>query len=101
MRLLGYDTSFNDYEGSSPASLGLRIARTVIEKTYNDGANEANNYDGTFYYKPINKPLWPPRPGNPLMYLADPNRWYFNRHQYLKLFFILTLFFFKATLNTG
>lgn len=75
MALLGYDKNYNDLTADNPASLGLRIAQTVIDKTYNDGANEANNYAGEPYYHPINKPLWPGRDGNPLLYINDPNRW--------------------------
>jgi len=75
MYLAGYDKNFTDMTSGSAASLGLRIAQTIIDTYFDDGANEAGNYAGEPWYKPVNKPLWPDRPGNPLIYMTNPNRW--------------------------
>jgi len=68
----GYD--INDFEtlGSTPAALGNRIAETVLEFGYLDNSNEFNDYANIFYV-PVNPPLVPSLPGNPL--IIDPNRW--------------------------
>lgn len=71
---LGYnaqDTSTN-YASGSPAALGNYIAKCIIEYGFLDGSNEAGNYVNR-YYKPVNPPLEPAKPGNPKM--LDPNRW--------------------------
>jgi hypothetical protein len=69
---LGYDPDFNDATLNTPASLGVRIANTIIQFGLNDGANEQNGYANRFY-EPINPPLDLDQPGNPD--IIDPNRW--------------------------
>lgn len=68
----GYDTSFTDVVGDSPAALGNRIAQSVIQFGLSDGSNEQLGYIN-LVYEPINPPLLPDFPGNPDM--VDPNRW--------------------------
>ncbi len=72
MDALGYDRAFTSTAGDSPAALGNRIAADVIAFGLADGSNEANGYKNRFY-KPINPPLLPARPGNPNV--LEPNRW--------------------------
>lgn len=71
---LGYDPSFTsiDYETGSPAALGNFIASELIAFGLQDNANEEEDYANTFY-QPINDPLVPDNPGNPL--IDDLNRW--------------------------
>ena len=72
MAELGYDPSFTSTLGDSPAALGNRIARTVLEFGANDNANEQGGY-ANLDYEPVNPPLLPILPGNPD--IIDPNRW--------------------------
>lgn len=74
MNLLGYNAAFTsiDYSNGSTAALGNYLAQSMIEYGLQDGANEQNNY-AYQYYRPINPPLIPVKPGNPT--LIDPNRW--------------------------
>ncbi|MHC4861246.1 MAG: DUF6851 domain-containing protein, partial [Planctomycetota bacterium] len=69
---LGYDRSFTGVTGSTPAALGNRIARSILEFGASDGANEAADY-GNRFYTPVNTPLLPVFPGNPS--IVDVNRW--------------------------
>jgi len=69
---LGYDRAFTSTEGASPAAVGNRIARAIIEFGLEDGANEEGGYENLFY-QPVNKALLPVFPGNPD--ITDPNRW--------------------------
>jgi len=69
---LGYDCDFTSTLGDRPAALGNRIAETILSFYVNDNSNEANGYVNRFY-QPVNEPLAPTLPGNPL--IADPNRW--------------------------
>jgi hypothetical protein len=69
---LGYDPDVTTTTGNSPAALGNRIARSVIEFGMGDGANEANNYANPPSYVVMNSPLTFDLPGNPM---NDPNRW--------------------------
>lgn len=55
-----------------PASVGVQVARCVIEIGLLDGANENLNYENRDY-QPVNDPLDPTEPGNPNV--RDPNRW--------------------------
>lgn len=74
MAALGYnaaDTSTN-YAAGSPAALGNYVAKCIIDFGFQDGSNEVGNYVNQFY-KPINPPHEPAKPGNPNM--LDPNRW--------------------------
>ncbi|MDT8397803.1 MAG: vanadium-dependent haloperoxidase [Pseudomonadales bacterium] len=61
-----------DYGDGDAAALGNYIAQCVIAYGLQDGANEANAYANRFY-TPVNSPLAPELPGNPLM--ENPNRW--------------------------
>jgi hypothetical protein len=74
MVTLGYDTSFVSvaYGSGPPAALGNYIAQSVIAYGLQDGSNEANGYVNQFY-APVNLPINPMVPGNPLLF--DPNRW--------------------------
>ncbi|MDB4962801.1 MAG: hypothetical protein JWP01_2800 [Myxococcales bacterium] len=72
MSSLGYDRSYVTQTDPTPASLGNRIAATVIATGLADGSNEANGYASTSY-APINEPLIPTLSGNPSC--TDPNRW--------------------------
>lgn len=72
MDALGYDKTYTDTIGNSPASFGNRIAANMIAFGHSDGANEQNGYANQ-YYAPINPPLLPDFPGNPD--IIDPNRW--------------------------
>jgi len=69
---LGYDTSFTDTVGNSPAALGNRIAESIIAFGMTDGANEGDGYNN-LVYEPVNPPLLPDFPGNPD--ILDQNRW--------------------------
>lgn len=78
----GYDKDFvdTDYSTGNPAALGNYIAQSIIEFGWQDGSNELNEYESSFY-EPVNLPMNPFIPffdprinfGNPL--LNDPNRW--------------------------
>jgi hypothetical protein len=71
MNALGYDPTFTDALGDSPASVGNRIAAAVIAYGLSDGSNESSNYaDPT--YTPVNDPLIVKLPGTTMI---DPNRW--------------------------
>jgi hypothetical protein len=74
MSELGYDPSFQDtgYSSGIPAALGNYLAECMIAYGHGDGANEAELYANR-YYRPVNPPLAPPLPGNPL--ILDMNRW--------------------------
>ncbi len=72
MDALGYDKDYKGTLGDDPAAVGNRIAITVLFNGFNDGANEAGNYENTVY-EPVNPPLLPDFTGNPD--LIDPNRW--------------------------
>jgi len=69
---LGYDPNYTSETEDNPASLGNRIAATIIAWGLVDGANEQNDYANQ-YYEPVNPPLLPDFPGNPD--LIDPLRW--------------------------
>lgn len=71
---LGYDINFEsiDYENDGAAALGNYIAKCYIEYGLQDGSNEQQAYNNTFY-TPVNEPLDPSQPGNPDV--VDPNRW--------------------------
>lgn len=61
-----------DYSTGSPAALGNYIAEKIIEFGFQDGSNEANEYENTTY-EPTNESLIIDLPGNPD--ITDPNRW--------------------------
>ena len=58
-------------DGDSPAAVGNRIAKAILDASSRDGANELNGYADPDY-KPVNAPLVVARAG---ITLADPNRW--------------------------
>jgi hypothetical protein len=72
MVTLGLDPDFNQSVLDTPASLGIRIANTIILHGLADSSNEQNGY-GNLYYLPVNPPLDLDQGGNPDM--IDPNRW--------------------------
>jgi Domain of unknown function (DUF6851) len=72
MAQLGYDPRRTSLAEGSPASLGNRIAATVLAFGAQDGSNEADGYRNR-HYAPVNPPLAPSLPGNPS--IVDPNRW--------------------------
>jgi len=74
MEVLGYDAAIfsTDYSTGSAEALGNFIASCIIQNSFNDGANELNDYEN-LYYDPVNSPLVVSDPGNPL--ISDPNRW--------------------------
>ena len=69
---LGYDKSYTGTVGDDPASLGNRIAESIITMGLSDGSNEADDY-ASIFYEPVNPPLLPEFPGNPD--ILDANRW--------------------------
>jgi hypothetical protein len=69
---LGYDPFFNSTEGNSPAALGNRIARSVIEYGMADGANETHDYADPSGYLAVNPPMVFDVPGTTII---DINRW--------------------------
>jgi hypothetical protein len=60
-------------EGDSPAAVGNRIAKTVLDYGKTDGSNEQNGYAADPAYTPVNPPLIVGAPGK--ITLVDPNRW--------------------------
>jgi len=71
MDTLSYPTSLTTTEGDTPAAVGNRIAKTVLEYGLGDGSNEANGYAAP-NYKPVNPPLVVALPD---ITIVDPNRW--------------------------
>lgn len=71
MASLCYRTDYEAADGDSPADLGNRIARTVIDYGSTDGALEEDRYVDSSY-TPVNDPLVVDEPGTAL---RDPNRW--------------------------
>jgi hypothetical protein len=74
MHSLGYDPAITstDVNGGSAAALGNRIGQCYIEYGLQDGANEGNGYRNQFY-RPLNPPIEPFKPGNPGIVNLD--RW--------------------------
>src|SRR5439155_252532 len=56
MDTLSYPTSVTTTDGDTPAAVGNRIAKMVLEYGLADGSNEANGYAAP-NYKPVNPPL--------------------------------------------
>ena len=71
MDALSYPTAITTTEGNSPAAVGNRIAKAVLDYGLSDGSNEANGYAATDY-KPVNPPLVVALPD---ITIVDPNRW--------------------------
>ena len=74
MAQLGYDKNFTstNYSSGNAAALGNYIADRVIAFGKQDGSNELNLFQNT-YYTPVNQPLIVANPGNPAF--IYPNRW--------------------------
>ncbi|MEO1450664.1 MAG: DUF6851 domain-containing protein, partial [Bacteroidota bacterium] len=74
MKQLGYDRTFTDqdYEAGDAAALGNYIGTSLIAYGFQDGANEADQYENRFY-EPANLSLTVNAPGNPR--IEYPNRW--------------------------
>ncbi len=68
---LCYPLDVTTTEGDSPAAVGNRVARTVLDFGQTDGSNQAGGYSDPSY-KPVNPPLVVARPGAVML---DPNRW--------------------------
>src|SRR5438270_2827207 len=79
MDSLSYPTAVTTTEGDSPAAVGNRIAKAVLDLGGTDGANEANGYTATDY-APVNPPLIV---ALPQIKLVDPNRWQPLQIEYL------------------
>jgi hypothetical protein len=71
MDALCYPISAATTEGDSPAALGNRIAKAVLDNAKTDGSNELTGYTDPGY-TPVNPPLVVAAPG---ITLVDPNRW--------------------------
>ena len=67
---LCYPRDVVETAGDSPASLGNRIAATILRTTLDDGSNEANGYAAD--YVAVNQPLTVASSGTAM---SDPNRW--------------------------
>lgn len=75
MDSLGYDKSFSDATGNSPAAIGNRIAQQILGDTLGDGSNEANNYVDNTGYAAVNQPMIVDFPAIPTGPGFSPNRW--------------------------
>jgi len=63
LAMLGYDADVVTTVGDTPAALGNRIAKTVIQFGLSDGANEAGLYGDNTGYMPVNGPMIVKLPG--------------------------------------
>ena len=68
---LCYPVDVTTTEGDTPAALGNRIARVILDTRMEDGSNEAEGYASPGY-DPVNPPLSVDASGTTLI---DPNRW--------------------------
>src|SRR5207247_4515859 len=68
---LCFPISVTGTDGDSPAAVGNRIAKAVLDYGKTDGSNELNGYTDPSY-APVNPPLVVAKPG---IALVDPNRW--------------------------
>jgi hypothetical protein len=71
MDSLHYPLDVTTTVGDTPAAIGNRIAKTVLDYGANDGSNQAGGYSAP-WYKPVNQPLVVKNAGATM---ADPNRW--------------------------
>jgi hypothetical protein len=71
MDALCFPISITRTDGDSPAAVGNRIAKAVLDYGKADGSNELNGYADPDYH-PVNPPLVVAQPG---ITLVDPNRW--------------------------
>lgn len=72
MQNLGFDPGVTTTIGNAPATVGNRVANTLISNLFNDGSNQANLYVDPTGYQPVNLPLNLDESGVSLLY---PNRW--------------------------
>src|SRR5438552_5276970 len=79
MDALSYPTATTTTDGDTPAAVGNRIAKAVLDYGSSDGSNEANGY-AAIDYKPINPPLVVALPE---ITVVDPNRWQPLQVEYL------------------
>ena len=79
MDALAYPTATTTTDGDTPAAVGNRIAKAVLDYGSSDGSNEANGY-AAIDYKPINPPLVVALPE---ITVVDPNRWQPLQVEYL------------------
>ncbi|QEG33971.1 vanadium-dependent haloperoxidase [Bythopirellula goksoeyrii] len=75
MDTLGYDKNVTTTVGNSPAAIGNRIARQILDSQLNDGSNEANGYQDNTGYMPANPPMIVDFPAVTTDGVVDPNRW--------------------------
>lgn len=71
MDSLGYPLTVTTAVGNSPAAVGNRIAKAILDYGLNDGSNQAGGYADPSY-QPVNPPLIVDRAGT---LMVDPNRW--------------------------
>ncbi len=71
MDTLCYPLDVATTEGESPAAIGNRIARTILDAGLADGSNQAGGYAPPDY-TPVNRPLVVAESGATMI---DPNRW--------------------------
>ena len=71
MDSLCYPLDVTTAEGDTPAAVGNRIARTILDAGLADGSNQANGYAAPDY-APVNPPLVVDDSGATM---TDPNRW--------------------------
>ena len=71
MATLCYPITTTTIEGNTPAAVGNRLAKLVLDEALDDGSNEANAYAAPDY-APVNDPLVVKEPGATM---SDPNRW--------------------------
>jgi hypothetical protein len=71
MKSLCHDRDVTAIKGDTPAALGNRIARAILEFGPRDGSNEAGGYVDPDY-QPVNPPLIVAQSGT---FMTDPNRW--------------------------
>jgi hypothetical protein len=71
MDSLCYDLAVETSEGDSPAAVGNRIAKIVLDTALGDGSNQADGYAAPDY-APVNPPLVV---NDATIAMADPNRW--------------------------
>jgi hypothetical protein len=71
MDSLCYPIDVTATAGDSPAAIGNRVAKTVLDAGLTDGSNQAGGYSDPGY-APVNQPLVVAGAGT---VMADPNRW--------------------------
>ncbi len=71
MDALCFPISITRTDGDSPAAVGNRIAKVLLDEAKMDGSNELQGYADP-HYEPVNAPLVVATAG---ITLADPNRW--------------------------